>query len=332
MRPSLVKTAPRDRAEASRADSTPPNGRVDGGSGAEPAGDADATGGTADTEERPAPTARRRQWGSERPRPPLAIMEEPASHTLTWTGGFAIVATIMLWLGYLGWAIFSQFIDHGLQGSQFIRADDRLRHRDDLPHLLGVHVPAGPSGCALPVAGARPRAACRDRRLHGRHSAPASRCSCRRTARTRRSCGPPCCPWPCRSTPGPGPCSCSTTRRTPPTRPPRRASPGAGRCPARSTTCSRDPTSGSARRWPATRRPRPHGGPSTNDQVRALALDYVWAGQWLREQASRLPAHLERRRLPRRRGARCPREGHRGHGPSALRRPGRRRASSRPSG
>ena len=48
-------------------------------------------------------------------------MEKPASHTLTWAGGFAIVATVLLWLAYLGWAVFSQFIDNGLQGSQFVR-------------------------------------------------------------------------------------------------------------------------------------------------------------------------------------------------------------------
>ncbi|MBR7743287.1 glycosyltransferase [Phycicoccus sp. BSK3Z-2] len=64
---------------------------------------------------------RRRQWGAERPRPPLPIIDEPASHTRTWTGGFAIVATVVLWLGYLGWAIVSRFIDDGLGSSVFLR-------------------------------------------------------------------------------------------------------------------------------------------------------------------------------------------------------------------
>jgi len=65
-------------------------------------------------------TRRRRQWGAERPRPPLAIMEVPAGHTATWIGGFAIAATMLAWMAYLARTVISQFIDHGLHDSQFI--------------------------------------------------------------------------------------------------------------------------------------------------------------------------------------------------------------------
>ena len=288
MRPSLVKTAPRDRAEASRADSTPPNGRVDGGSGAEPAGDAAATGGTADTEERPAPTARRRQWGSERPRPPLAIMEEPASHTLTWTGGFAIVATIMLWLGYLGWAIFSQFIDHGLQGSQFIR--------QTIAYVI-VMTFLTFSACMYLLA--RQGALYRSR---GHVRVPRAEIDAF-MAGTQRSLTvlvPSYCEDPAvvRST-----LLSVALQEYPGTRtvlllddPPNPTDPAAAESLAGCRALPgeiNDLLSGPHERFRTSlarhEAAAAHGGPSTNDQVRALALDYVWAGQWLREQASAYP-------------------------------------------
>ncbi|MEO7060046.1 MAG: glycosyltransferase family 2 protein, partial [Lapillicoccus sp.] len=77
-------------------------------------------GGPGVSSEPSAPLPRRREWGSERPRPPLAIMEKPAGHTLTWMGGFAIVLTVMLWIAYLASTVIAQFIDHGIQNSRFI--------------------------------------------------------------------------------------------------------------------------------------------------------------------------------------------------------------------
>ncbi|HEY5247264.1 MAG TPA: glycosyltransferase family 2 protein, partial [Dermatophilaceae bacterium] len=62
----------------------------------------------------------RRQWGAERPRPPLDILEEPAGTAATWLGGFAIIATALAWMAYLARTVISQFIDHGFHDSQFI--------------------------------------------------------------------------------------------------------------------------------------------------------------------------------------------------------------------
>ena len=43
----------------------------------------------------------RRQWGSEKPRPPLPAVETPASNVRTWMGGLAIAGTILAWLAYM---------------------------------------------------------------------------------------------------------------------------------------------------------------------------------------------------------------------------------------
>lgn len=47
------------------------------------------------------PASPHRQWGAERPRPPLPAVETPASVTATWLGGVAIAATILAWLTYI---------------------------------------------------------------------------------------------------------------------------------------------------------------------------------------------------------------------------------------
>ncbi len=67
------------------------------------------------------PARKRRQWGAEKPRPPLDIIETPASTTATWLGGFAIVVTLLSWLAYIMRTIVAEFIDHGLHNSVFIR-------------------------------------------------------------------------------------------------------------------------------------------------------------------------------------------------------------------
>lgn len=66
------------------------------------------------------PTPRRRQWGSERPRPPLPAISPPASNAATWMGGFAIAATIALWLTYILRTVVAEFIDFGIHDSKFI--------------------------------------------------------------------------------------------------------------------------------------------------------------------------------------------------------------------
>ncbi|MDO8107017.1 glycosyltransferase family 2 protein [Isoptericola sp. b441] len=73
---------------------------------------------------RPAPDAaprrRRRQWGAERPRPPLPAAEPPAAPRATWLGGLAIAATVAAWATYLGATVAAQFIDHGVRDARFI--------------------------------------------------------------------------------------------------------------------------------------------------------------------------------------------------------------------
>ncbi|MFV0286150.1 MAG: glycosyltransferase family 2 protein, partial [Demequina sp.] len=66
------------------------------------------------------PKRRRRQWGAERPRPPLPAIEKPASTAATWLGGFAIVATVVMFVAYLAVTIVSQVIDEGIIGSAFV--------------------------------------------------------------------------------------------------------------------------------------------------------------------------------------------------------------------
>jgi cellulose synthase (UDP-forming) len=67
-----------------------------------------------------APKTRRREWGSEKPRAPLPMIAEPASHTATWMGGFAIAVTIALWLTYIFRTVIAEFIDFGIHDSKFI--------------------------------------------------------------------------------------------------------------------------------------------------------------------------------------------------------------------
>lgn len=66
------------------------------------------------------PTASRRQWGAEKPRPPLPAIGGPASNAATWMGGLAIAATILLWLAYLRRTVISEIVDHGIPSSGFL--------------------------------------------------------------------------------------------------------------------------------------------------------------------------------------------------------------------
>ncbi len=71
-------------------------------------------------QEPPGGASRRRQWGSERPRPALPMVERPASTTATWMGGFAIAATVLAWAAYVVSTISSEFIDLGVHDSVLI--------------------------------------------------------------------------------------------------------------------------------------------------------------------------------------------------------------------
>ena len=59
----------------------------------------------------PVAARRRRQWGAERPRPALPMVERPASTTATWMGGFAIAATVVAWAAYVVSTISAELID-----------------------------------------------------------------------------------------------------------------------------------------------------------------------------------------------------------------------------
>lgn len=63
---------------------------------------------------------RRRQWGAERPRPPLPVVEKPAGHGATWMGGVGLTVTVVAWLVYLADTVISGFIDNGVHDSQFL--------------------------------------------------------------------------------------------------------------------------------------------------------------------------------------------------------------------
>jgi len=66
------------------------------------------------------PARRRRQWGAERPRPPLPIQENPAGTVATWLGGLAIVVTVLAWGIYVVQVVVSRVIDNGIHDSRFV--------------------------------------------------------------------------------------------------------------------------------------------------------------------------------------------------------------------
>ena len=63
---------------------------------------------------------RRRQWGAERPRPPLPMQQTPASAVATWMGGLAIAATVLAWAIYVVQVVVSRVIDDGIHDSQLV--------------------------------------------------------------------------------------------------------------------------------------------------------------------------------------------------------------------
>lgn len=66
------------------------------------------------------PARRRRQWGAERPRPPLPIQEKPAGTVATWMGGLAIVVTVLAWGTYVVQVVVSRVIDDGIHDSRLV--------------------------------------------------------------------------------------------------------------------------------------------------------------------------------------------------------------------
>src|SRR5690606_11005052 len=60
----------------------------------------------------PQPARPRRQWGAEKPRPPLPMVEKPAGQAATWLGGLAMVVTVGAWVTYLIRTVVAQVIDY----------------------------------------------------------------------------------------------------------------------------------------------------------------------------------------------------------------------------
>ena len=233
-------------------------------------------------------TRRRRQWGAERPRPPLAIIDEPAGHAATWMGGFAIAATTLAWTTYLARTVISQFIDHGLHDSQFISQT-----------IAYVVVMTFLTFSSLMYLLARQGALYRSR---GHVRVPRAEIDAFMT-NSRPSLSvlvPSYCEDPAvvRSTllsaalqEYPGMRIVLLLDDPPmPTDPAALASlAGCRALPGEINALLREPYDRFCASLATHEAAALIGGPSSSEQVRALALDFAWAGQWLREQASTYP-------------------------------------------
>jgi len=62
----------------------------------------------------------RRQWGAERPRPPLPMQSKPAGTASTWLGGLAMALTVAAWATYVIDVSVSRFIDDGFHDSRLV--------------------------------------------------------------------------------------------------------------------------------------------------------------------------------------------------------------------
>ena len=233
-------------------------------------------------------TRRRRQWGAERPRPPLAILEEPAGHAATWMGGFAIAATVLAWLAYLAQTVISQFIDHGLHNSRFIG--------ETIAYVLVMTLL---TFSALMYLVARLGALYRSR---GHVRVPRAEIDAFMT-NSRPSLTvlvPSYCEDPAvvRSTllsaalqEYPGLRAVLLLDDPPaPTDPAEQASlAGCRALPEEINTLLRGPYERFCASLATHEAAAVIGGPGSRAQIRALALDFAWAGRWLRHQASTYP-------------------------------------------
>jgi cellulose synthase (UDP-forming) len=234
------------------------------------------------------PMTRRRQWGAERPRPPLAIIEEPAGHAATWMGGLAIAATAVAWMAYIARTVISEFIDHGLHSSQFIAQT-----------IAYVAVMTLLTFSAFMYLLARQGALYRSR---GHVRVPRAEIDSFMT-NSRPSLTvlvPSYCEDPAvvRSTllsaalqeyPG---MRIVLLLDDPPTPTDPAALAGLAGCrglPSEINALLREPYDRFCASLATHEAAALIGGPSLRGDVRALALDFAWAGRWLREQASRYP-------------------------------------------
>lgn len=237
----------------------------------------------------PAPVPRRRrQWGAERPRPPLSAIPEPAGTVATWLGGFGIAITVLAWVTYLAHVIGTDFIDRGLHDSRFIAQTIAYA-------VLMTFLTFSSFMYMLARQGALYR-------TRGHVRVPRAEIDAF-MAQTRPSLTvlvPSYCEDPAvvRST-----LLSAALQEYPGMRivlllddPPSPSDPAAA---ASLAGCRALPhelgelLSGPYERFSSSlvshEAEALSGGPSSSDQVRALALDYVWAGRWLREQAAAYP-------------------------------------------
>lgn len=66
------------------------------------------------------PKRRRRQWGAEKPRPALPMQDKPAATSATWLGGLAMTVTVVAWAAYIIQMTVSRFIDDGFHDSRLV--------------------------------------------------------------------------------------------------------------------------------------------------------------------------------------------------------------------
>ncbi|WP_448060161.1 glycosyltransferase family 2 protein [Cellulomonas hominis] len=235
-----------------------------------------------------APPRRRRQWGAERPRPPLPAIAEPASTAATWLGGLGLAVTVLAWILYITQVVISNFIDHGLHDSRFITQT-----------IAYVVVMTFLIFSSFMYLLARQGALYRSR---GHVRVPRAEIDAF-MAQNRRSLTvlvPSYCedPGVVRST-----LLSAALQEYPGMRivlllddPPNPTDPaaveslaGCRALPGELNALLSEPYQRFSTALETYEAAALAGGPSTNDQVRALALHYVWAGQWLRAQAAAYP-------------------------------------------
>ncbi len=233
-------------------------------------------------------STRKRQWGAEKPRPPLSIVERPASTTATWLGGLAIAVTILAWAAYLISTLISEFIDHGAHDSIFIEQT-----------VAYVVIMTFLTFSALMYLTARQGALYRSR-SHVRVPRAEIDAFMANSRPSLTVLVPSYCEEPSvvRST-----LLSVALQEYPGMRivlllddPPNPSEPGlveslAGcrALPDQINELLRPPHERFAGSLSVHEKAAGSGGPSTSGAVRALALDFVWAGHWLRDQAAAHP-------------------------------------------
>jgi len=231
---------------------------------------------------------RRRQWGSERPRPPLDIIEKPAGTATTWLGGLALTATVVAWIIYLTQVVISYFIDHGIHDSGFIWQT-----------LAYVILMTFLTFSAFMYLLARQGALYRSR---GHVRVPRAEIDASMTS-SRPSLTvlvPSYCEDPAvvRSTllsaalqeyPGMRIVLLLDDPPSPADTAARNSLAGCRALPGEVTALLREPYERFSASLAKYEDAALGGGPSSTDDLRSLALDFAWAGRWLREQAAAYP-------------------------------------------